>query len=184
MSAEIVGRNMPAFVTLDDLAEMIDADQHGHRYETSPEGVLTVVPPPDSDHALIATYLMVWLASGLPKDRILQVAGVQIKGSKGVGGRIPDLTVWSRRQARAVYLPTDDLQLVIEIVSTGSEGVDLLTKVNEYAAAGIPMYWTVARDDDQTVTMYVPGSGQTYRVAATMPLEWLLNTKPQDYIAA
>ncbi|WP_432979878.1 hypothetical protein [Dactylosporangium sp. CA-233914] len=38
MSAESVGRHMPAIVTLDDLTAMIAADPHGHRYEISPEG--------------------------------------------------------------------------------------------------------------------------------------------------
>jgi hypothetical protein len=35
MSAQEVGRYMPAVITLDDLA----ADEHGHRYETSPETI-------------------------------------------------------------------------------------------------------------------------------------------------
>jgi len=40
MSAETVGRHMPSVVTLDDLAAMIAADEHGHRYEVSPEGAI------------------------------------------------------------------------------------------------------------------------------------------------
>jgi phosphohistidine phosphatase len=51
MSGEAVGMHMPAVVTLDDLAAMNAADVHGHRYETSPQGVLSVMPPPDSEHA-------------------------------------------------------------------------------------------------------------------------------------
>ena len=51
MSAEAVGMHMPAVVTLDDLAGMNAADPNGHRYEISPEGVLSVMPPPDSEHA-------------------------------------------------------------------------------------------------------------------------------------
>jgi hypothetical protein len=53
MSAGTVGRHMPSVITLDDLAEMIAADTYGHRYETSPEGVLSVMPPPDSEHAAV-----------------------------------------------------------------------------------------------------------------------------------
>ncbi|GAA2339290.1 hypothetical protein GCM10010170_021280 [Dactylosporangium salmoneum] len=34
---------MPAIATLDDLAAMMAADPHGHRYELSPEGVLEIV---------------------------------------------------------------------------------------------------------------------------------------------
>src|SRR3954452_2567306 len=105
MSAEAVGRYMPAIITLDDLAAMIAADTHGHRYEMSPEGALSVVPPPDSEHAAIASRLMFWFAlAGWSADQVLQVAGLRILGPNGEGGRIPDLTVWSKAQARNVWL--------------------------------------------------------------------------------
>jgi Uma2 family endonuclease len=183
MSAEAVGRHMPAIITLDDLAAMISADKHGRRYETSPEGVLSVVPPPDSEHAVIATRLMAWLiAAGLPLEQIMQVAGIRIPGSEGDGGRIPDLTVWSRPQPRAVWLAVADLVLVIEIVSRGSKAIDQVAKVTEYAEAGIPQYWTVARDPAQTVTLHRLGADGTYEVTAKMPLAWLLQTVPADHI--
>jgi Uma2 family endonuclease len=54
--------------------------------------------------------------------------------------------------------------------------------VAEYAAAGIPRYWTVARDKAQTVTLYRLGADSTYDVEATMPLEWLFQTLPADHI--
>ncbi|HET8683224.1 MAG TPA: Uma2 family endonuclease, partial [Micromonosporaceae bacterium] len=92
MSAEAVGRHMPAVVTLDDLTAMMTADEH-HRYETSPEGVLSVMPPAGYLHAVIATRLTGWLlAVGVPADRIAQAVGLRIPGrAGGVGGRIPDL---------------------------------------------------------------------------------------------
>jgi hypothetical protein len=65
---------MPAVVTLDDLAAIIAADEHGIRYETSTEGALSLVPPPDSAHAEIATQLMAWfIAAGVPLPQIMQV---------------------------------------------------------------------------------------------------------------
>jgi Uma2 family endonuclease len=184
MSAEAVGRYMPAIITLDDLAAMISADTHGRRYETSPEGVLSVVPPPDSEHAVIATRLMAWLiTAGWPLEQIMQVAGVRIAGPDGDGGRIPDLTVWSRPQPRAVWLGVADLLLVIEIVSRGSEAIDQVVKVTEYATAGIPQYWTVGRDAAQTVTLHRLEPNGDYQVTAQMPLSWLLQTSPSDHLA-
>jgi len=122
MSAEAVGRHMSAIITLDDLAAMISADTHGRRYETSPEGVLSVVPPSDSEHAVIATRLMLWLGlAGWPAEQMMQGAGIRISGRDGDGGRIPDLTIWSRPQQHAVWLATTDLLLVIEIISRGSD---------------------------------------------------------------
>ncbi|MEV4509455.1 Uma2 family endonuclease [Dactylosporangium sp. NPDC049525] len=184
MSAEAVGRHMPAIITLDDLAAMISADTHGRRYETSPEGVLSVVPPPDSEHAVIATRLMLWLGlAGWPAEQLMQAAGIRISGPDGDGGRIPDLTVWSRPQQHAVWLAVTDLLLVIEIMSRGSEATDRVIKVDEYAAAGIPQYWTVARDSAQTVTLYTLGPTSQYERAAQMPLAWLLQTQPGDHLS-
>jgi hypothetical protein len=87
----------PAVVTLDDLAAMNAADPYGHRYETSPEGVLSVTPPPDSEHATIASRLFAWLiVAGWPADQLLQVAGIRIPGPEGDGGRLPDVSVWKK----------------------------------------------------------------------------------------
>jgi len=183
MSAEAVGRAMPVTITLADVAAMNADDRHGHRYELSPEGVLSVVPPPEVGHAVIATRLMAWLIrSDWPLDQILQAAGIRVSGPGGAGGRIPDLTVWSRPQEDgAVWPDTDDLLLAIEIVSRGSAAMDQIAKVTEYAAAGIPQYWTVDRDAAHTVTMYRLTSGR-YETTTKAPLAWLLQTAPADHI--
>jgi len=139
---------MPPVVTLDDLAAMIAADVHGHRYEISPEGTLSVLPPPDSEHAAIASRLLVWLAmAGWPAEQVLPAAGVRIPGPTGDGGRIPDLTLWARPQPRSVWLSVADILLVIEIVSPGSEAMDEMIKRREYARAAAQM-----------VTLYRPRS--------------------------
>lgn len=175
--------HMPPVVTLDDLAAMISADTHGHRYEVSPEGALSVMPPPDSEHAAIASRLLVWLAmAGWPAEQVLQAAGVRIPGRDGDGGRIPDLTLWSKPQARSVWLTIADLLLVIEIVSPGSEAMDELVKRHEYARAGIQRYWLVDRDAAQTVTLYRIGQTGEYEVVTMLALAWLLNTAPADHL--
>lgn len=182
MSAEAFGRYFPAVVTLDDLAAMNAADRFGHRYELSPEGALSVMPPPDSEHAAIASRLFAWLVlAGWPAEQLLQAVGVRIPGLDGDGGRIPDLTVWARPQPRSVWLALADLLLVVEIVSPGSAAMDEVVKLREYAAAGIPRYWLVERDTAQTVTMHVLGADNIYELAAKMPLAWLLQTAPADH---
>ncbi|MDT5030998.1 MAG: hypothetical protein QOC94_1169 [Actinoplanes sp.] len=182
MSAEAFGRCLPAVVTLEDLAAMNTADQHGHRYELSPEGALSVMPPPGSEHAAIASRLLVWLAvAGWPAEQILQAPGIRIAGQDLDGGRIPDLTLWARPQPRTVWLSVADLLLVVEIVSPGSVAMDESVKRQEYAAAGIPRYWVVDRDSALTVTLFVLGADETYDVAAKMPLAWLLQTAPADH---
>src|SRR4051812_29251628 len=106
---------MSPVVTLDDLAAMMAADER-HRYEISPEGVLSITPPPGYAHAIIATRLMVWLAAaGVPAEHIAQAVGLRILSRDGgVGGRIPDLIVWSKAQADGVWLPVGDVLLVVE----------------------------------------------------------------------
>jgi Uma2 family endonuclease len=171
---------MPTVVTLDDLTAMMTADEH-HRYEISPEGVLSIMPPPGYAHAIIATRLMAWLlAAGVPAERVAQAVGLRIPGPNGVGGRIPDLIIWSKVQADAVWLSVADVLLVVEIVSPGSEGVDTVTKRKEYASAGIPQYWVIDQDSAQTVTM-LRLDGDKYTVQATMPLAWVLNTDPAEH---
>jgi Uma2 family endonuclease len=183
MSAGTVGRHMPSAITLDDLAAMIAEDSYGHRYETNPEGALSVMPPPDSEHAAIASRLFAWfILAGWPAEQVLQAAGVRITGPNGDGGRIPDLTLWSKPQARSVWLATTDLLLVVEIVSPGSEAMDEMVKRREYGAVGIPRYWVVDRDPAQTVTLHHLGQSGVYEVATKMPLAWLLNTVPADHL--
>jgi Uma2 family endonuclease len=173
---------MPAIITLDDLAAMNGAGRYGHRYELSPDGALSVTPLADSEHAAIASRLLSWLAhAGWPAELLLQAAGIRVPGPDGDGGRIPDLTVWSRPQPRTVWCAVADLVLVVEIVSPGSAAMDEVVKLREYAAAGIPRYWMVERDSAQTVTLYVLGSDRAYEVAAKMPLTWLLQTNPADH---
>jgi Uma2 family endonuclease len=184
MSAETVGRHMPPVITLDELTAMMTRDEH-HRYELSPEGVLSVIPLAGYTHAIIATRLMSWLLSaGIPVDHIAQTVGLRIPGrTGGIGGRIPDLIVWSRTQADGVWLPVADVLLVVEIISPGSEATDTVAKRAEYAGAGIPQYWTVDQDPTQTVTMYQL-DGDHYQARATMPLAWVLNTVPASTTSA
>jgi Uma2 family endonuclease len=184
MTAEAFGKTLPAVVTLDDLAAMNAADQHGHRYELSPEGALSIMPPPDSEHAAIASRLLIWFAMvGWPAEQLLQAVGIRIPSPEGDGGRISDLTIWSKPQPRTVWLRVVDLLLVIEIVSPSSEAIDEVVKRREYARAGIPQYWVVDRDPAQTVTLYELGHDATYVERAKMPLAWLLNMSPADYLS-
>jgi len=182
MSAETIGRNFPPVVTLDDLAAMNEADRYGHRYELSPEGVLSVLPPSDTDHAATASRLMLWLCmAGWPAEQVLQAVGIRIPGDHGDGGRIPDLTVLARPPSPNAWLGVDDLLLVVEIVSPTSTTMDQFTKLREYAAAGIRRYWIVDRDFAQTVTQHRLAADGTYEVVGAAPLAWLLRTAPDDH---
>jgi Uma2 family endonuclease len=178
-----VGWHLPPVVTLDDLVAMMAADRYGYRYEMSSGGTLFILPLPDSEHAAIASRLMLWLAAaGWPADQVLQAVGIRIPGPNGDGGRIPDLTLWSKPQPRGVWLALTDLLAVIEIVSPGSEAMDEMVKRREYAQAGIGRYWLVDRDAAQTVTLHRLGASGEYDVVTKLPLAWLLKTEPADHL--
>lgn len=180
MSAEAVGAQMPTQITLDDLAVMAAADEN-HRYELSPEGVLSVMPPADPEHALLVSRMFAWLlTNGYGPEQVVTDCGIDVGG-----GRVPDLTVWAQgsppRPARSSYAGTAGLLLVVEVVSRGSEVVDRIIKKAEYAKAGIPRYWFVERDSAGTVHRHVldRDTGE-YEPdpAGHQPIAWLLATLP------
>src|SRR5256886_16925656 len=90
MSAETVGRHMPPVITLDDLTAMMAADEH-HRYEVSPEGALSVMPPAGHTHATCPTGPMGgWRAPANSPNPTPRPAGCAIPRPAGAaGGRTP-----------------------------------------------------------------------------------------------
>jgi Uma2 family endonuclease len=180
MSAEAVGAGMPTQVTLDDVAAMAGADEN-HRYELSAEGVLSVMPPADPEHALLVSRLFAWfLTNGFGPEQVVTDCGIDVGG-----GRIPDLAVWAAgmppRAARSSYAGTAGLLLVIEVVSVGSEIIDRVIKKAEYAKAGIPRYWFVERDGGATVHRHTLNAetGEYEMVSGgPQPMAWLLSAAP------
>ncbi|WP_436523659.1 Uma2 family endonuclease [Actinoplanes sp. HUAS TT8] len=182
MSAEAFAKSLPPVVTLDHITDMIETDGYGHRFELSPEGAVTITPLPDTEHAGIASDLFAWLlASGRPPRQILQAVGIRISLPDGDGGRIPDLTLWSKRP-QGVWPAIADLLLAVEIVSPSSRSMDRDLKVKEYARAGIPRYWVVDRDAANTVTLYRLTETDGYESVTKLPLAWLLQSSPDDHL--
>ncbi|GAA3453390.1 hypothetical protein GCM10018962_52230 [Dactylosporangium matsuzakiense] len=171
---------MPTHVTLDDLARMAATDEN-HRYELSPEGVLSVTPPADREHARLVSRIYAWfLANGYDPDDVLPDCGIDVGG-----GRVPDLTVWANdlpsQPGRASYDSPVGLLLAVEVVSRSSEIIDRVIKKAEYAKAGIPRYWFVERDSANTVHRHVLNAetGEYEPVPGDpQPLAWLLTTVP------
>ena len=169
-------------LSLDELASMAEADEHGNRYELSPDGILSVTPLDDVQHAVLASRLQGWfLLQGWPPDLVLQNCGLRVLVADGVGGRVPDLTVWNQPSEAEVWGEVGELDLAVEIVSPSSAAMDHVTKLDEYAAAGVPRYWIVDRDAASTVIRYEL-VGDAYSEVGRQPLAWLLNTDPADHL--
>ena len=173
---------LPFDLTLEDVAEMNESDELDRRFELSPEGVLSVMPPPTVEHQIITSQLIVWFAAhGWPPERVLPAVGLRTEKQQRYGGRIPDLTVWSARPPGRIWPSAKTALVVVEIAATSTAPIDRSIKRDEYAASGIQRYWMVGQDAANTVTM-LELDGDGYRQVATHPLAWLLNTDPRDYL--
>jgi Uma2 family endonuclease len=134
--------------------------EDGRRHELA-DGWLTELPG-DLWHDHAAGRLMEILRDAAhAAGADVHVAGAPREVSTPAGIRRPDVFAVGRdvartaleRRSRTYYGP--DLLLVAEVVTprTGSEQVDRVRKVAEYAAAGIPHYWIIDLEPRPSVTL-------------------------------
>ena len=69
---------------------------------------------------------------------------------------IPDVlvTTFEAARRRSGGFTADEVVLVVEIVSPGSQSMDRVLKPALYAKAGIPHFWLIETDGDITVHTY------------------------------
>jgi Uma2 family endonuclease len=132
------------------------------RYELV-EGVLLVVPRPTPLHQLIMLRLGGELDRQLPDDlTVLPDVEVLVEAGPIPTVRAPDLVVvpFARAEQNPPQLTAADIRLAIEIISPGTGRTDRVTKMSEYAEAGIPHYWLVDLPPRLQLTAYTLGSGR------------------------
>jgi Uma2 family endonuclease len=138
--------------------------EDGKRYELADGWLTELSPSPWHDHG--ADRLKEIL-----KDAARQ-AGVDVYVADGpndistpAGVRKPDVFIVPKEVARSAISQkirtyySSDLLLVAEVISprSGSEQVDRVRKVREYAKAGIPSYWLIELEPDPKVTVLALG---------------------------
>ncbi|WP_282785691.1 MULTISPECIES: Uma2 family endonuclease [unclassified Nocardia] len=69
--------------------------------------------------------------------------------------RRPDIAVFDCAPEDLRPLPASLVRLVVEIISPGTENVDLVVKKAEYARAGIAWYWVVTLGDNRVESIEV-----------------------------
>ena len=132
-------------LTIADWDDMSHGD--GNRYEII-EGELFVSRSPGLTHQIVLTNLTSLIWSYLKTNPIGTVAGNPGLVLSNISGVIPDL-VFFRKEQRETIVTDDRLTgapaLVVEIVSPGPANIrrDRITKLQLYAAYGIPEYWIV-----------------------------------------
>ncbi len=141
--------------------------EDGKRYELADGWLTELSPSPWHDHAADRLKEML-------KDAARQAgADVYVAGgpndvSTPAGIRKPDVFLVPLDVARATIAGkartyyAADLLLVAEVVSprSGSEQVDRVRKVSEYAKAGIPVYWIVDLEPEAKVAILLLRNGQ------------------------
>lgn len=132
-----------------------------HRYELS-EGVLLVVPRPLALHQRAMGRLMATLDEQLP-DNLTALPDVEviIEAGEAATVRIPDVVVTRSAVAEGnpARLSADDVLLAVEIISPGTGRTDRVTKLHEYALAGIGDYWLIDLDPPTTITAHLVVDG-------------------------
>ncbi|HZC26358.1 MAG TPA: Uma2 family endonuclease [Actinopolymorphaceae bacterium] len=118
-------------------------DDDGHRYEII-DGVLIVSPAPRPLHQRVVLQLARRLAEVCPSELETLVAPVDIWLAEDTVVE-PDVLVARRDELtdRGLFGPP---LLVVEVLSPGNRGTDLVSKRTSYERSGCPSYWIVDPD--------------------------------------
>jgi len=122
------------------------------------KGLLVKEPRPAPLHQRAIWRLVDQLDSQLPDElTALPEVEVIVDARHPRTIRVPDVVVTTNKRAQEnpPRLDAADVLLAVEIVSPESGRTDRVTKLTEYANAGIPHYWTVDLDEPATLTVYI-----------------------------
>lgn len=155
MSVPVVHKYGP--YTLYDLDAL---PEDGKRYELADGWLTELSPSPWHDHAADRLKDILKDAARAARAEVY-VAGGPSDIATPAGIRKPDAFVVPRDIARAAISGkvrtyyASDLLLVAEVISprSGSEQVDRVRKVREYARAGIPAYWIIDLEPEAKITI-------------------------------
>jgi Uma2 family endonuclease len=147
--------------TIDDLANTPD---DGNRYEIA-DGRLIVTPPPHGSHVRVNTLVRRVLDRTAPESVTVLDCSAGIDIRRRTTCYIPDVMVVDTAAFRRmvdVFRPAD-VRLVVEVLSSGNAGFDLVQKRHDYAAAGIPRYWIVDPQAKAITVLALPGGATVYK---------------------
>lgn len=149
------------------LADWESLDVGEGRHVECVEGVLLVAPTPNFRHQKVAARLTESLDRQLP-PQLTSASGMDVVLTEiPLTVRAPDVLVIDA-SAYLINPPrfaASDVLLAVEVVSVASRRTDRVTKLNEYAEAGIAAYW-ILEGDPLTLTAYALEGG-SYRLDDT-----------------
>jgi Uma2 family endonuclease len=130
------------------------------------DGVLEFLPMPKFSHVRLSRYLSDLLRTHVTSRNLGDVFWAPMSVRIGPGRfREPDVVYLSHARIPKEDVPPDGADLVIEIVSGGSQHRhrDLHEKRADYAQAGIPEYWIVDPETETITVLMLPEGAAEYR---------------------
>jgi len=128
------------------------------------DGCLELLPMPTIFHQLIVAHLHDLLHRFIAGHGIGAVLFAPLPVHLWSGKfREPDIIYFRPHRVKDVHGQPEGADLVVEVVSEGEDNRkrDLITKREDYAAAGISEYWIVDPQEKQITVLVL--EGQTYR---------------------
>ncbi|MDR1999531.1 MAG: Uma2 family endonuclease [Frankiaceae bacterium] len=127
------------------------------------EGVLVVTPKPTLRHQDAMGRLYASLVQlDLPGLAVIQDA--EIVFPEWVTVRAPDVLIGERAAvATQPRFAAEQVRLAVEIVSPGSRTTDRVTKLHEYARAGIGEYWILDLEAAELASFALDAGAGVYR---------------------
>lgn len=145
--------------TPDDLDVLGDA----MRWAEIVDGALVMAPPPSEPHNIVLMRLGALLEMARPADLVVSANG-HLETSASY--RSPDVQVYPRAaMPRSGGVPAAEVLLAVEVQSPGSETTDRITKLHEYAAAGVRSYWRVEVEPEPRLVVYALRDGAYVEIA-------------------
>jgi len=148
--------------------DLVQIPEDGKRYEII-GGELVVTAAPVKKHQKLSYRLSRVIGDHVDERRLGELYYAPVDVRLSTNGIVqPDL-LFIRRDRLDIYLPSGLVEgapdLVVEILSPSTRGVDLVRKAALYAREGVPEYW-VADPDAPALTVYALREGRYEPVPA------------------
>ena len=154
--------------TAEQYFDLEDSRGGGQRIEFN-DGRLEFLPMPTRSHQRIIRFLLglleVFTAAHAPGEVLFAGMRVRLRVGRTIKFREPDLVYLRQEHSHRSHEEYwEGADLVMEVVSGSPEDRerDLVEKVRDYAAGGVPEYWII--DPDKEVVRVLTLKGKKYKV--------------------
>jgi Uma2 family endonuclease len=138
-------------------------------------GYVIVCESPTPQHQQVARRLATAFENARPKEpctRVQMETDVVLWRVPKFTFRRPDVVIYRCKEDRNAKPEAPDVMLMIEVSSPSTEREDLIDKMAQYAAAGIPGYLVIRMSEDGDISdareFHLDAATRQYRAEATL----------------